>query len=366
MSTPTLQTTAPTMQGAARVSARIKGAVSQVFLDSTADNPHDPGELTMSGLGGCTRLAAYKIAGYAPTNTDPAERRAADLGTAIHLWMLPKLLTVLGGHWTMIEDKVTLTTPHFNLTGTLDLRTEALTFSPDTDGGETVVDAKSVSRQRFDQIKATGRIFPEHLLQVLGYCVALMQTHGVRVKYASWLYICRDTGRDEILTVPVTDDLLRLVFRRADTIADFAKDPDFAPREYRGPGLSYVCDGCAFLTRCWGPTARPGVVGAQSTAASTDDEIVDAAVRRDRARTNRLAWEKQQDFWDAVVGDRRGQFTDSSGRYTVELREQPGANRPDSAAAYRMLEALGHEIPRTRNKPSLVVTVRENAPTGEA
>jgi hypothetical protein len=352
----------PAALTAAGVSARIQQAVSDTFLRSTAENGHDPGKLSMSGLGGCTRKAAYQLAGHAPTNTAPAEKRAADLGTAIHEWLLPRLARTLGGHWTRVEHAATLTTPHGRIHGTLDLETlayadpSAMAASDDTPEGSTLVDAKTVARWKFDRILASREIQTEHLFQTLGYGVARGQA-GHPVRWVNVLYICRDTGRSLPLTFELTDDYVNLLFSRIELLHRYAAHPGFAPREERGPGLSVVCDGCPFLARCWGPDARPGVTGAQKTAVVTDADVVRAAAALQEATAARLAWERMEDFWKLVLAERRGTFTD--GARTAVIGERGGARRRDQTAMAAILAARGIEVPYAQNQPSLTVSVRE-------
>ena len=362
-----LTPTAP-LVGAAAVRARIDQAVSGLFLTAAAENPHDPGRLSMSGIGACARLAAYQIAGYAPTDLRPIEKRAADLGTAIHEWMLPRLGAALGGTWTRIEHPVTLTTPEGQITGTLDLATEhlggaaTLALSPDAfDDGATVLDLKTLSRHRFDLVDASGEPFDEHVYQVDGYGVALTQ-QGTVVRWTAWLYICRETGRTRTIVRELDPDAIRALLDRITTLHAYAENPEFAPRERRGPGLSVECDGCPFLTRCWGIGAEPGVTGAQRTIAVTDEEVTSAAVNYNDARANRLEWDKWEKFWALVLADREGTYTD--GERTVSLGSRPGANMPDQKAMARLLADRGVPIPRSRNRPSLVVKISHTPTTG--
>jgi len=347
---------------AAQVSARIEAAVSQTFRDCALENPHDPATLSMSGLGACARRGAYQIARYAPTNPGAPEKRAADLGTAIHAWLLPRLATTLGGRWTSIERDVVLTTAHGRIPGTFDLDTLALAQSEDADAGSTLVDVKSVNRGRFDRVMATGEIFPEHFTQNLGYAVAKTQ-QGRPVQWAAWLYLCRDTGRTRTLTLEVTDELTALLHARVALLYSYALHPEFAPREERGPGLSVVCDGCVFLTRCYGPTAVPGQSGAQSSLAASDPDVVDGARRFTEAREARLQWERIEKFWALVLADSAGIYTD--GEHSAAIGYHRGASRPDQAAMRQLLEQHGIPVPYTRNRPTMTVTLNAAAPPTE-
>lgn len=282
------------------VAARTRRLVADAFAEQNRRRQagRDPTRLTMSGLGGCTRAAAYSIAGTPPSDTPPEqEARQALLGTLIHEGLLPTMAELLGDD-AVHESPVTVTGGGLTITGTLDLA-----------HGATVWDVKSVREFRLRGVRMLGT-YSEHRIQVLGYALGRYQA-GHPVEWVSWIYIDRSTGEVHIESEPFTNAAALAVINRLEEIAQFAtNDPDQAPRRtirgerrsgMRGPGLSYQCDRCPWLRRCWGDDATPGEVGAQTTVARTDAGVEYAlalyAAGADAASTGRA----DQEFAKAIL-----------------------------------------------------------------
>lgn len=340
----------------AEVCARLQDACDQVFLGMSAESTHDDSVLSMSGLGGCSRLAAYQLAGRTPTDAKQGQKRQADLGTWIHDGFLPRLAKVLGGHWSWVEKPVTLTAGDLQVPGRLDL--ETLAYSADTDGGHTVVDLKTVGLYRFETIQARNRPFDDHWVQILAYAVALTQG-GSRVKWVTWIYLCRDNGKTHTIAVELTDDLVKEVFARIAALQRYAAAPDYAPREETGPGPegSIICNGCAYLQMCWGVGASADKPGAQAAEIKTDADVVAAAVDYAHAREQEAQWKKWKEFHGLQLADTHpGVYTDGDRQITFDV--VPGQLRRDTSAEAAALAARGITVPRKRTAASIKVSLR--------
>lgn len=264
-----------TFDSAADLAEYTRRKVAAAFRheNTTRQADRDPTHLTMSGLGGCTRAAAYSIAGTPPSDTPPQEEaRQAMLGTWLHEHLLPGLqdLIQIDGAIAVVEEPVELHAAGLTINGTLDLATDPVVW-----------DLKSVREWRLGGVRRRGT-YSEHRVQVIGYALARYQA-GYPVKWVVWLYIDRSTGQVHVEVEEFTNAAALSVISRVDEIRFFADDnPDMAPRRsvrgdrrnvLRGPGLSFQCDRCPWLRRCWGDDAVPAVKGAQSSIADTDAGI---------------------------------------------------------------------------------------------
>jgi hypothetical protein len=77
---------------------------------------------------------------------------------------------------------------------------------------------------------------------------ALGPLHVDRVRLR---YVARDRGTEYIHEEPVDLEMVTEARERYEYVAASASPMD-VPREQDGPGLSYVCDSCPFVTACWG------------------------------------------------------------------------------------------------------------------
>lgn len=270
------------------VSAYTRSLISAAFLTATAERQagRDHTALSMSALGGCTRAAAFKVAGWPVSNPpEPEEAREALLGTWLHEVLLPLLAQLVPD--SVIEHPCVLRAGGLTIPGRLDLANPYVVW-----------DLKTVKEWRLAGVRRLDAAYVAHWLQVMGYAYARYQAkHPVR--FAVWIYFDRSTGQVHIETEefipPVAGQPLppqiAAVIRRAEEIAFWARDPKRAPRELarvdgradepfllRGPGPkgSVQCDRCEWLTECWGKTARRGEHGAQRILTATPAGIAAA------------------------------------------------------------------------------------------
>lgn len=295
--------------------------------------------LSMSYLGGCQRESAYRIAGVDP---DPQyvhvmneeEARAAMVGTWIHDGLLPELAALLAGgqHEMRVELVVPIgetedgVTPLAKIDGSADCYTRA--------AGGGVIDLKTVGAFKLGDIDVYGAK-ERHRKQVRGYAAALVQM-GIPVAWTAWLYLDRGNGTVKAVVEPFGEEEYVGVLRRVQHLVALSKDPDYAPRDERGPGLSWVCDGCPFLRRCWGKSAEPG--SSRAIAVHDKPGIATAGEMLVELRAKAGALEKQIDFLKAQVGKpEAGQY----GGITVSYGKD-GTKR-DVDAMERMLKERGVE-----------------------
>lgn len=298
--------------------------------------------LSMSYLGGCQRESAYRIAGLDPDpqyvhvmNDD--EARAAMVGTWIHDGLLPELAALLAGgeHEKRVELVVPVgdtedgVTPLAKVDGSADCYTQA--------AGGGVIDLKTVGAFKLGDIDVYGAK-ERHRKQVRGYAAALVQM-GVPVAWTAWLYLDRGNGSVKAVVEPFGEEEYVGVLRRVRHLVALAEDPDYAPRDERGPGLSWVCDGCPFLRRCWGPSAEPG--SSRAIAVHDNPGIAAAGEMVVELRAEHTALGKKIDFLKAQVGQpEAGQY----GGITVSYGRD--STKPDADAMVKRLEELGEPIPR--------------------
>jgi hypothetical protein len=328
-----------TTHDAADLEKALSDAVATAFrayTEHAQSQRADLYALTMSGLGSCTRQAAYRVARTAPS--EPLvfqEMREANIGTMIHLGLLPHLAAATGG---TEEIAVTLHAGTLTIDGRTDLYSERL---------RAVIDLKTVGTYKFAGLGAT--IVPAHRLQVAGYAQAIRQSNRA-VDWIAWAYLDRSSGSVRPIVEPWSDELEQLVAQRCEEITLFAEDPDAAPRDERGPGLSYVCDGCPWLRECWGRDAEPGVVGAQKTVLREHGGVEEALRLYDEARARRDEAAEEMAFAKAMFGDYdTGQYGAYSFSYASE------GSSPDKDAALALLTEAGIPVPAKSTKGRLIV-----------
>jgi hypothetical protein len=292
--------------------------------------------LTMSGLGGCTRQAAYRVARTPPSQELVfREMREANIGTMIHEGLLPHMAVLLGGRE---EVPVEMTVGDLTIKGRTDLYVEPL---------RTVADLKTVGQFKFAGLG--GDVNRSHRLQVGGYAYAVVQS-GLKVEWIAWVYVDRSSGAEHVVVEPFTDELIELVEQRCADLTLYAQDPEAAPRDERGPGLSYVCDSCPWLKTCWGADAEPGAVGAQRILAQDHAGVARALALYDSARAREKEAADEKEFAKAMFASYEpgnyGEFTfawSSAGEST------------DKDAAVELLASAGIPVPRKRTTRRLVV-----------
>lgn len=310
----------------------LNTAVERAFeLADLRDNKHADGELSISGVGRCIRESAYKISLTPPDPGGyPRSGRAAWLGTWLHRGLIPLMRISLRG--SRSEYRVHLTHGGLSMRGRMDLW-----WVP----ARTVIDLKSVrdyglAWARRDGPKQSVR------LQVATYAYALEQA-GKTVDHIAYLYVERGTGAHEVIVEEYDYELRALVKARLDAIEAASFMPQLAEREERGPGLSIVCDGCAWLIRCWGEAAVAGAVGPQTqlitsaeSAASVLELYANGAAAEGRAKKDKDFARAMLDATEpGIYGDYELGWTGGGG----------GKDAPDPVAMERRLSELGESIP---------------------
>ncbi len=315
----------------------------------------DPTKLTMSGLGGCTRRNAYAVARVEPSDVHPAEEaRQALLGTGIHDWFLPALarvITRLTGTEVAVEKRVVLHAAGIELVGHLDVAYD-----------DVVGDLKTVREYKLHGVRRRGErgAFHEHRVQVTGYGVAEYQA-GRPVRQIVYLYMDRTTGDVHPVVEPFDNAAAMAVIDRVETIVRFAEgNPDDAPREARGPGVSLACDRCPWLRRCWGPDAVPGETGPQTQLALSPAGLVEILQLAFEASGVLGAASADKDFAKMVLSETKvGDY----GPYAL-TRGKAGM-RDDQAEMKRILTELGIEIPQKEQAGSTYVRLAKPAGKGK-
>lgn len=322
----------------------IEGFIEELVAEAFAmentrrQEGRDPLGLTMSGLGGCTRRNAYSIAGTPPTDEyGPEEARMALLGTGVHDWFLYALeraiRKLVGTEDVQVEKRVQLHAAGITITGSADLVFDDVLF-----------DLKTVREWKLHGVRRSG-MFDEHRVQVTGYAVAEHQA-GRKIRWIVALYMDRSTGEVFPTVEPFTVASGLEVIRRVETIKRFADDnPDAAPREARGPGMSLACDRCPWLKRCWGSDAQPGETGPQTLVAQSPAGLLEILRLAYHASGVTGAAKKDTDFAKLVLTETKPA---TYGPY--ELRRGAAGESPDTEAMRKILTDLGIPIPmKTRS-----------------
>lgn len=325
---------------AEEIGRRLAEATAQAFVAYTTAAQQardDLYALTMSGLGGCTRQAAYRVARTPPTQDLVfREMREANIGTMIHEGLLEHMADLLHG---AAEVPVGLTVGNLTIKGRTDLYTAPL---------KTVADLKTVGLFKYAML-GSGDVNRAHRLQVSGYAYAVVQA-GDAVDWIAWVYVDRSSGAEHVVVEPFTDELIAMVEQRCAELEMYARDPEAAPRDERGPGLSYVCDSCPWLKACWGEDAEPGTVGAQRILAQDHGGVERALALYDAARAREKEAASEKEFAKAMFSDYE------PGNYgTFSFAWSSGGDSPDKDAAVELLASAGIPVPRRRTTRRLVV-----------
>ncbi|WP_018219170.1 PD-(D/E)XK nuclease family protein [Salinispora vitiensis] len=334
-----------------QVRALVAKGVSQAFIAETTQRARDPHHLGLSSIGGCTRAAAYALARVDPSDTPPVEEgRQANLGVWYHEGLLPRLSEQMGGE---VELPVVLHAAGVAITGTADLVPPG-----------AVVDLKTVGAHKLQTIRYHVSPYRRHRLQVLGYVLAVQQG-GRPTRWAIWIYMDRSTGEVEVIVEEFTARAALEVIDRIAEIRRYAEhDPDLAPAEDRGPGLSFTCDACPWLRRCWGPDAVPGQIGAQTSLVAgaipqvhpPDPRAVQALSSYKDASVRKGEAERDQKFWGSVIAG-----LDYGVYGAWKLTRDRDADTMDQERVRREYDARRHscEPPTRRKRGALRVTLIE-------
>lgn len=335
------------------VRRRVDAAVDAAFLAATAARSRPPHAFSMSRLGMCTRAAAFTVAGTPVSDKPPPDQgRAANLGTWEHDGFLPYLAAELGIDAT-VEDPVVLHAGGLVIPGRADL-----TFI------HALGELKTTGEHRIHKVRRRGRAYSDHWIQDMGYSLGRRQA-GHEVRWVTWIYMDRATG-DHTTFVEEFDDTAALaVIDRVREIRRWAEaDPNQAPREgyaipgfdprghrYVGPGLGEpACDGCHWLRRCWGPTATPGVVGAQRLPAHDKPAVAAALAQYVEASMTAAEARREQEFFKAqLAGNPIGVYG------PLSLLYSGAGSRIDNEAVRRRYAELGEEVPTVPTGRSLRV-----------
>lgn len=327
-----------------------------LFTEQQQSQRHNLYGLSMSGLGGCSRRAAYALAEVPPS--DPAaattgENRAANLGTMIHAGYLPALASVLGAREEIrIDLAVDAEDRQVVIPGRSDL------YWP---GEQLLLDLKTVGGHKLSARVADGPTWP-HRVQVCGYALGAEQ-QGHPVRWVGWLYMDRATGEAYVIIEPFTDEQRQLVVDRCIELVNYAAFPHDAPRDGPGPGskpANAMCNGCPWLRECWGPTAQPGVAGAQSTKVDDFGGMEQVLAAYIKARDAEAAASDRKDFYRELFrGNEQGVYGRAQWRLTRPSRTV------DKNACVDMVRADGREPPRRTGEPRLMVSWVVPDQTGE-
>lgn len=317
--------------------SRIGGAVARAFQAESASRQRDPHHVGISSVGSCRRAIAYALT-RTPVSDEhgPEEGRAANLGTWEHAGLLPRLAEQLPGSAT--EVKVSAKVSGIVLPGSIDL-----------DDPTTVLDLKTVGEWRLSGVRWRGAAFDNHRVQVGAYALARLQA-GRPVTYVGWLYLDRANGDQYIIVERFTNALMMQVVDRVDDLVRCAQDPESAPRDERGPGLSIICNRCPWLRQCWGEDAVPGEVGGQRV--HTDPEIEQALLDYADARDRESTAKADKKLAEAKI---------SGARYAtygrVEYKRGKDQTPEDPWASLRLLKSMGVEIPRTTKRGAIKIKI---------
>lgn len=297
----------------------------------------DPFGLSLSGLGSCTRQAAYRLSRTEPSDSYLAfqgERRAAHIGTWVHEGLLPALSAVLGGDRAGVryEYPVTLKAGDDEIPGTLDV------WWPEIG---VVIDLK------------TGSAYRSYRAQTGGYALSLYQ-QGEDVRWVVLAYLDKRSPHGIRYDIQAFDKAFAMeVLRRVWEVQGWRKNPDDAPRTESGPGLSFVCDGCPWLSRCWDvPAGQAPQYGDQAVVAPTDEQLAEALEAYDTWRTRAKAADEGKKFWRAVVTG-RGRAPSVAGGWRWSWGKS--ADTPDFEQIKADYLLMGKDLPVRQNSPKFHV-----------
>ncbi|WP_411121726.1 hypothetical protein [Streptomyces sp. x-19] len=218
----------------------------------------------------CSRRAGYIL--HKAERTHSPDMRAAILGTYIHQglledarreygWLVERTVTdeVLRGHIDIVQ-----------LDAAAAARLPKRHRPVQPADVVTVEDVKTKSGRIWDRVVRYGPTAAE-MRQVLLYA-GLLRTVGfadmpgqrylhrlgpIDVQRIRFRFVCRDTGEEHVQEFDFDPWLATEARWWVDRVLE-APAPEDLPRDHDGPGLSVICDNCAFRDACW-PDVPPGV-----------------------------------------------------------------------------------------------------------
>ncbi len=204
---------------------------------------------------------------------------------------------------------------------------------------DVLFDLKTVREWKLHGVRRRGMV-DEHRVQTTGYAVAEHQA-GRKIRWIVALYMDRSTGEVHATLEPFTVSGGLEVIRRVETIKRFADtNPDAAPREARGPGVSLACDRCPWLKRCWGSDAQPGEPGPQTAIAQSPAGLVEILKLAYDAAGVTSAATADKEFAKLVLCE-----TKPATYGPFELKRGAAGDTPDTEAMRKILDGLGIPIP---------------------
>ncbi len=162
----------------------------------------------------------------------------------------------------------------------------------------TVLDIKTVSEYMFEKAKSEGpsrqQIWQVHLYSWL---LKEAREHGDSNGLVALLFVNRNNGDmyywEQEYDPFVTQQAL-------DWIEECRAEPENVERNYHGPGISFVCDSCKWLTACWGPE-RPDGKPRQANDIKDDESVRRALQEYIEARDDEKNAKERKDFARALL-----------------------------------------------------------------
>jgi hypothetical protein len=331
----------------AEVAGLIKAAVGRAFADESTTRQRDPHNLGISAISGCTRFAAYAIAGTpASDQPDAGEGRAANLGTWQHNGLLPRVADQFDRGTTEVD--VVLRAAGLDVPGHIDLDVPGM-----------VLDLKTVGEWRLQAVRQSGA-FHDHVMQVAAYAVAKLQA-GQPPRWLVILYLDRASGDEQAFVIPFTNEHVMMVVDRVAEIRRWADDdPDTAPRRdasgaaMSGPGWAFKCNECPWLRRCWGPDAQPGV-----RYRHDHDNAEVEALLLEYIEANAVegpAKRRKAEIAKLLETTKHGTYG------AAKYRRAPDTIVDDPDAALKVFKTLGYDVPQRPKRGNLSIRLTTTTP----
>lgn len=338
-----------------------------------------------SSVGGCRRKAGYELAGV--PRTDFPDKMAAVVGTWLHAGALKALQVEYGALLEVaVEDdelRGSADAVYLDVERLVQLRGEQV-WVDEQDGPTflgvrvgrqlvrpaeqcTVEDIKSRGYWSFETALEQGPRLGE-LYQVHLYADLLRKGRQKRRKVLAGLgeipvervrlrYVSRDSGREHVWEQdydPAITQAARDWVREVRDVALGIGGPEDLPRDEDGPGLSAICDGCPFLTQCWGPE-RPDGRMRQASLVVDDAMLADALEQYDQLRVAEKELKRLRALNRAMLdASEPAQY----GAWLLGWSERPGNQRADLAAIRADYALMGREVPTTRGADVRTIGVK--------